>query len=242
MTRVVASIEARMASSRLPGKVLAPIAGTPTLTRLIERLRRATTLDAMVLATTTSAADDALETWAADHGVACFRGSEDDVLGRVVGAHQAMGSDVIVELTGDCPLVDPALVDRAVRAFLDQPWDVVTTTRGSGYPQGTEVQVFRRTALEDVAARVHDPAVREHVSLHFYEHPERYRIFDVTTTDDASVFRLQLDYPDDLRFLDALCARLDHQSDAGIETIVGLLRADPALAAINAHCQERPAR
>lgn len=241
MTRVVASIEARMASSRLPGKVLAPIAGKPTLTRLIERLRRARTLDAIVLATTTSPADDALEAWARDHGVACFRGSEDDVLGRVVAAHQAMDTEVVVELTGDCPLVDPALVDRVVDAFLAQPWDVVTTTRDSGYPQGTEVQVFRLVDLADIAARVADPAVREHVSLYFYEHPELYRILDLSTDDDASAYRLQLDYPEDLRLLDTLCARLDGGPD-GLDAIVAILRADPALAAINAHCEERRPR
>jgi spore coat polysaccharide biosynthesis protein SpsF len=241
MTRVVASIEARMASSRLPGKVLAPIAGTPALTRLIERLRRARTLDAIVLATTTSPADDVLEAWARDHGVACYRGSEDDVLGRVLDAHRGQRTDIVVELTGDCPLVDPALVDRVVEAFLSSRCDVATTARGSGYPQGTEVQVFRLADLADVAATVHDPVVREHVSLHFYEHPERYRILDLVAPRDDGGYRLQLDYPEDLALLDALCARLEGQGD-GIDAIVAVLAADPALAALNASCQERRPR
>src|ERR1041384_6236327 len=113
MPKVVASIEARMASSRLPGKVLADVAGVPAPARLVRRLRLARSLDAIVLATTTSRVDDALADWAGREGISVYRGSEDDVLGRVVGAHDGMGSEIIVEVCGDTPLIAPEVVDCA---------------------------------------------------------------------------------------------------------------------------------
>jgi len=235
-----------MASSRLPGKVLADIAGKPALTRMVDRLRHARMLDGIVLATTTSPADDVLEDWAGKQGVACFRGSDEDVLGRVVAAHREQGTEIIVALCGDCPLIDPCLVDSAVDAFGQGIWDLVTTARDSGYPQGTEVQVMTFEALAEVAATVDDPAAREHVTLHVYEHPRRYRIGSLRAEEQWSGrdVRLQLDYPEDLAFLNALCTRLDGDNGGayGIGEIVRAIRADPALAAINAQCRERPPR
>src|SRR3954468_22741224 len=110
MPKVVASVEARMGSSRLPGKVLMDIGGVPSLTRLFRRLRNCRGVDDVVLATSTAPGDDALEAWAGDAGVDVFRGSEDDVLSRVVGAQRMMKSDVVVEVTGDCPLLDSEVV------------------------------------------------------------------------------------------------------------------------------------
>ncbi|MBM3560646.1 MAG: spore coat biosynthesis protein F [Alphaproteobacteria bacterium] len=246
MTRVVASVEARMGASRLPGKVLADIGGVPALGRLVRRLRRARQVADIVLATTTSAADDAIVDWARSESLAVHRGSEADVLGRVVGAHRAMDSDVIVELCGDTPLLDPTVIDLAVERFRDGDCDVVSTTWRPSYPQGIDAQVFRRDALEEVAATVDDPAVREHVSLFFYEHPERYRIVHLEAPPALRLpaQRLQLDWPEDLALIRAVYARLGPSlGDAfGTAEIVALLRAEPGLAALNADRRERAAR
>ncbi len=245
MPRVVASIEARMSSSRLPGKVLADIGGAPALTRLLRRLRRAARVDDVVLATSTSPADDVLASWAEAEQVAAFRGSEDDVLGRVVGAHEAMESEVIVEVCGDMPLIDPEVVDMAVETFLANECDVVTATVHPSFPQGTEPQVFRYADLAEVAAKIADAAVREHVSLYFYEHPEFYRILHLAAPPRWQMpeQRLQLDYREDLRLIRAIYARLEplHGDAFGLEEIVALLRVHPALQAINAGCVERAA-
>src|SRR3990167_111470 len=115
--RIVATIEARMTSSRLPGKVLMPIAGTPALEMVIHRLKLSKYVDAICVATTTNATDDAIVALAEKLGVGCFRGSESDVLGRVLGAAQSAKADIIVEVTADCPFVDPALVDRCIEEF-----------------------------------------------------------------------------------------------------------------------------
>lgn len=246
MPRVIASIEARMGSSRLPGKVLADVQGQPALTRLVRRLRRCAALDGIVLATSTSPADDALAAWAAAEGVDVHRGSEEDVLLRVVEAQRSLGSEVVVEVTGDCTLLDPGLIDMGVRTFLENDCDVVTNVRKPSFPLGADLQVFRLADLEEVERTVSDPAVREHVSLHFYEHPERYRVIHLLAPPrwEAPELRLQLDYPEDLAFINEVYRRLEpeHGDGFGIEEILALLRAEPALAEINRHCEEKAAR
>lgn len=244
--RVVASIEARMGSSRLPGKVLADLGGRLALERLVERLRACRRLDDIVLATSTAPQDDVLETWARSAGLAVHRGSEDDVLQRVVDAHRALRSDIVVEVTGDCPLLDPDVIDLGVETFFANDCDVVTNARVPSYPQGADVQVFRTAALADVASRIDDPAVREHVSLYFYENPDLYRVIHLIAPHSAQApdLRLQLDYPEDLEFIRAVYARLEPRLGGtfGVPEILDLLRAEPALAMINAHCEEKPVR
>lgn len=244
--RVVASIEARMSSSRLPGKVLMDVCGQPALSRLVRRLRRAKMVDDIVLATTVSAADDALEAWARREGVAFHRGSEEDVLQRVVEAQRAQRSELVVEVTGDCTLLDPELVDMGIETFLENEADVVCNVRKPSYPMGADVQVFRRSALEEVERTIADPAVREHVSLYFYEHPERFRILHLVAPARwrDPTMRLQLDYEEDLRFIREVYGRLGatHGDAFGLEEIMALCRAHPELPEMNRHCEEKSAR
>ena len=232
-----------MGSSRFPGKVLADVGGRAALDHLLDRLRACQRLDDIVLATTTDARDEALETWAARVGVACFRGSEDDVLARVVGAQRLVGGEVVVEVTGDCTLLCPEIIDLGVDTFFANRCDVVSNCGAvQTFPMGADVQVFPLALLEEVERTITDPAVREHVSLHFYRHPERYRIHYLLAPAPwrEPSWRLQLDYPEDLVFINAVYAALvpDHGPVFGLAEIVGLLRRRPELLAINAHCQE----
>lgn len=233
MSKVIASIEARMGSTRLPGKVLMDVAGAPALTRLLRRLRRAKRIDGIVLATTVNPKDDALVEWAAREDVPCFRGSEDDVLARVVGAERMMGADVVVEVNGDTPLLDPAVIDMAADAFAEGDCDVITTARKRSFPDGIDAQVFRLADLEDVAETVFDPAVREHVSLHFYRTPGRYRIRDLEAPPALRRpdLRLVLDTAEDLETIRGVYARLQPAfGDAfGTADIIRLLDRDPGL-------------
>lgn len=235
-----------MGSSRLPGKALAEVRGKPALTRLVDRLSRSRYLDGIVLATSTAAADDALEAWARDYGVPCHRGSEDDVLRRVVEAQRQLASEIVVEVTGDCILIDPDVIDLGIRTFLDNECDVVCNVRKPSWPMGADVQVFRLSDLEWVESQVHDPAVREHVSLYFYEHPERYRILHLPAPRrwEAPDYRFQLDYPEDLRFINEVYRRLepDYGDAFGIAEIMDLLRREPSLVEMNRHCEEKSPR
>lgn len=246
MARVVASIEARMGSGRLPGKVIAPVNGVPALTRTLRRLRQANRLDDIVLATTVEPRDDALVDWARSEGVAVYRGSENDVLQRVVDAQVALRSDVVVEITGDCTLIDPIVIDWAIDTYFKNKCDVVSNTWHSTFPQGVDAQVFSLSLLQDVAEKIEDPAVREHVSIYFYENPDKYSIFNLIAPSvwAGSDLRFQLDYPEDLQFLNAVYERLEptHGDSFGTMEVLQLLQANPELAEINAHCENKSIR
>lgn len=235
-----------MGSSRLPGKVLMDVAGRSAMDRLLARLRKCRSLNAVVLATTVESVDDPLAEWAARNKIQFYRGSENDVLQRVVDAHRMMKSEIVVEITGDCPLLDPQVIDLGVETFLANSCDVVTNVRIPSYPQGADVQVFRLDALEHVAEHIQDPAVREHVSLYFYENPEIYRVIHLIAPiiQQAPGLRLQLDYPEDLVFIREIYQRLENEHGCcfGVSEILDLLAKVPEIAKINANCEERSIR
>jgi len=222
-----------MGSSRFPGKVLADIHGKPALSRLLERLRVCRMLDDIVIATSVDRTDDAIEAWAKSEGVAVYRGSEDDVLQRVVEAQRSRGADTVVEITGDATLTDPAIVDLAVETYRTNDCDVVSTAWMKSYPIGIDAQVFPLAVLDEVARTVCDAPVREHVSLYFYENPERYRIINLTAPVAAREpeLRLTLDYREDQTMLTAIFAELEPQHGGcfGVAEVVSLLRASPDL-------------
>lgn len=244
--RTVASIEARMGSSRLPGKILMDVAGRPSLTRHVERLRLAQTLDDIVVATSVDPLDDEVEKWGAREGVKVFRGSEDDVLGRVVEAHRMMRTELIVEVTGDSPLLDPQIIDMGVDIFLANKCDVVSNTWKQTFPAGVDLQVFPFALLDEVSRTVDDPAVREHVSLYFYEHPEKYKVIHLLAPARwrAPHYRFCLDYPEDLEFVSAVYERLlpEHGPGFGVEEVMSLLKREPELLEININCRKKPVR
>lgn len=163
-----------MTSSRLPGKVLLPADGKPMLWHLIRRLRAVPSLDDIVVATTSNRTDDPLAAVARDTGVSVFRGSEEDVMGRVLGAGQLVSADVIVEITGDCPVIDPDLVEQTVRVFRHNTAAYVTNCGVPSYPDGMNTQVFWLDTLAQSASMTDDPEDREHVTKHIREHPDLF--------------------------------------------------------------------
>jgi spore coat polysaccharide biosynthesis protein SpsF len=173
-----ATIQARMGSSRLPGKVLKPILGRPILALLIERLQQSMLLDRIIVATSTAPADNEIERLATEVGVDCFRGSEDDVLGRVVGALTKFDVDVHVEFQGDNMLPDPLLIDAIIGYYLkhSSECDYVTNGLKTTYPPGTEVSVYPARVLIDAERLATDASLREHVGIHIHQRPDRYRV------------------------------------------------------------------
>lgn len=246
MPKVVASIEARMGSSRLPGKVLKEINGRPAIECLALRLQQAQSLDAVVLATSLSPKDDVLAQWAQSYGMPVVRGSEEDVLGRVIEAQRAMDADIVVEVTGDCILLDPTIIDMGVETFFGNDCDVVTNVRKASFPLGMDVQVFRLDDLVQVGEKVDDPAVREHVSLYFYEHPEIFRVMHLFAPSRWRwpELRTMLDYPEDLDFIRAVYERLEPRLGPcfELEDLMVLLQDEPQLAEINIHCHRTTPR
>lgn len=235
--KVAAIVESRMSSRRLPGKNLKPLLGRPMVARLLERLKQARTLDAICLATSTEPSDQLLEDWAHAEGVACFRGALDDVLARVVGAARSVEADVIVEITGDCPLVDPRIVDAAVRRhargdvdYVANMLDVLT------FPIGFDVQVYRASLLAQVASEAVEPYDRENVTPFIYRHPDRYRLLNLRAAPelDRPRYFLCVDQPEDFALVRTVYDALHPGNPAfSAADVVRFLDARPDLAASN---------
>ena len=237
MTRVAALVESRMGSTRLPGKNLRPILQKAMLARLLERLKQCRMLDALCVATRRDASDDALEALARAEGVAWYRGSLDDVLERVLEAATELKADVIVEITGDCPLVDPAITDAAVRRYLKGGFDYVANVLDRlSFPIGFDVQVYSRAALSEVFALAVDPYDRANVTSFFYRNPQRYRLLNLCAPPalDRPRYRLCVDYPDDFEVVTEVYEAL-YPRRAAFDAfdIVGFLDGRPDLAGRN---------
>ena len=166
-----------MTSSRFPGKVMKNILGKPVLELLVERLKTVGLINDIVVATTINKSDDIIEGLCRNAGVKCFRGSENDVLGRVLGAAKSVDADLIVEITGDCPLIDPDIVRECIKLFLKGDYDYVSNgCLEKTFPDGLAVQVFPVRVLEEVNLLTKDPVDHEHVSLYIYKHPGKYKL------------------------------------------------------------------
>jgi spore coat polysaccharide biosynthesis protein SpsF len=243
--RTVAIIEARMSSTRLPGKVLRPILGKPMLELLVERLERARQLDHIVIATTTNPGDRAIAELCRHLGIGCFRGSEDDVLDRVLRAAQHAQADVIVEITGDCPLIDPDIVDELVDVFKNNGFDYVSNNRERTYPLGLDTQVFPTKVLEEVARLTQDPVDHEHVSLYIYEHPERFRLHNVPgdLPERYRDIRLTVDTAEDLALIAQIYESLYPAKPAfTLRDVLALFDGKPELREVNRAIQQKRVR
>lgn len=216
-----------MTSKRLPGKVLLPAAGKPMLAHLIARLKRVPTLDQIVVATTTNAADDPVAELARAEGAACFRGAEHDVMSRVLGAAESVDADVIVEITGDCPVIDPMIVDQTVRLYRHNDCDYASNVQVRSYPIGMDTQVFSVKTLRKSFEMTDDPWVREHVTPHIRRNPDIFR--QVTLVAPAELewpeLGLVLDEPADYELLKRVIEYFaDAKRDFGCRDMIVLLK------------------
>lgn len=242
---VVAIIQARMGSTRLPGKILLEIAGLPMLAWVVERSRRAKTLDEVVVATTVEREDYIVAQFCEDQGYAYVRGDNLDVLSRYMKAAQTFKADIIVRLTADCPLMDPDVIDRTMHAFLKEyPKAQFGTNRGKDqlertYPIGMDVEVMAFDALEIAHREAKEAYQREHVTPFLYEAVGR---FDKTSIDAEANYgsqRWAVDTPEDLAFVREIFARIGDQDNFGFNDVVSLLEREPELLAINAQVPQK---
>jgi spore coat polysaccharide biosynthesis protein SpsF len=199
-----------MTSSRLPGKVMAPVLGEPMIGRQLERLRRARRIDRLVVATSIDPSDDPLAAYCEGLELTVFRGALSDVLGRfqaVLAMHA--DAEAVVRLTADCPLADPELIDRVVEHHHAAGADYTSNTlTNRTYPHGLDVEVIRPAALFEAAEQAVDPYEREHVTPYVYRRPEVYRLAGVARHTSLASLRWTVDYPEDLAFVRDVYARL----------------------------------
>jgi spore coat polysaccharide biosynthesis protein SpsF len=244
-SKIACIVEARMRSTRLPGKVLKPILGRPMLALLVERLGRVRQIDAIVIATTENSADDCIAALAQQLGVQSYRGSEDDVLGRVLGAARSVHADLIVEVTGDCPLIDPGVIDQLIATYKTNLTDYCANVLSRTYPRGMEAQVFSVDVLARAADSTQDPIDREHVSLYIYEHPDTFRLLNVASglPPHAAELRLTVDTQEDFDLILRIFETLYPDNPGfSLMDILALFERQPELRAINQSVQQKAIR
>lgn len=232
MEKIVAIVQARMGASRLPGKVLLDLEGEAMLSRVVARVRAAKSVDLVVVATSDQPADDAVASYCRAHDIPCSRGSETDVLDRFYRAAEQHGATVVVRITGDCPLMDPAVVDKVVRAYRTQPLDYATNVLRYTYPDGLDVEVMSFEALRRAHTEAKDPVSREHVTP-YIRTSGKFRVGGVEHEVDLSQkqYRWTVDDEADLAFVRAVYARLskDHGPTFGLDAVLALLDREPTL-------------
>ena len=178
MKKLIVTIEARMNSSRLPGKVMMEVSKKPLLTYLIENLKTINELDDIVVATTTSQIDDKICDHLEKYNISFFRGDEFDVLGRVTKASIKFEADGVVQLTADNPLIDPKIIKKGIKFFLESDFDCVSNTFTRSYPSGMDVSIFKRSFLEFVSKKAKKKEYREHVPLYVKENKDRFKVLE----------------------------------------------------------------
>lgn len=238
MSRAVAFVQARMTSSRLPGKVLERIGGRPSIVFMVQRLRRARTLDDIVVVTSNDPTDDELAAAVSQAGFAIFRGALNDVLARFHGAIEEYPVDEVVRVTGDCPLFDPALVDAVVTLRRQKRLDYASNVEPLTFPDGMDVEVFTASSLRQAHTAERLPSEREHVTPWMRRPESGLRRANLPAVADFSRSRLTVYYPDDLLMARELVARLGSlQDDFDIFDILRCLQREPMLRCINRHAR-----
>jgi spore coat polysaccharide biosynthesis protein SpsF len=232
-------VQARMTSTRLPGKVLLPLAGEPMLSRLVERLSRVQRAAGVLIATTINATDDPIISCCAQLGVPCYRGSEHDVLLRYADAAKLHGAEVVVRITSDCPLIDPALIDQMIATYAEGNSDYVSNMLLPTWPYGMAVEVFSAAVLQQAQDEASHPAEREHVTPFFYWHPERFRLRNVSSAVDLSHHRWTVDTSDDYELVRRLFESLfKDRPNFTLDNILSLMDEHPEWLGINKHVQQ----
>lgn len=228
--KIVATIEARMTSSRLPGKVLMEFCGKSNLEHIVERLRRSHYIDEVVVATTTNEQDAPVVELCKKIGCEFYRGSEDDVLVRVLDAAKSVNADMIVEITGDCPVIDWRHADYLIEHFFDGSYDYASNVVERTFPRGFDTQVFPVEVLERVNQLTKDPTDHEHVSLYIYRHPEIFRLYNWKAPVEVNhpEMEITLDTKEDYELIKEIYEKLyPDNKDFSCEEVVHLLLKEP---------------
>jgi spore coat polysaccharide biosynthesis protein SpsF len=237
--RIVAIIQARMRSTRLPGKVLRRLGDRTVLSWVIHRVRRFRRIDDLLIATTNEPVDDAIVKEAESCSVDVFRGSENDVLDRYYRAARQAQADAVIRITSDCPLIDPEVSDYTIGKFLEEQPDYASNALERTYPRGLDTEVVKFSALEWAWREASEPYQRAHVTPYIYQNPQQFRLLAVKGNIDLSGYRWTLDTPEDAAFLERVCERLVGTEDFTWHDIVRLMEREPGLVEINRHIRQK---
>lgn len=232
--QVAIVVQARMGSSRLPGKVLKEVLGKPLLFYLLERLKRCRKADAIVVATTDQPQDEVIDRYARAMDVHAVRGDENNVLSRFGLACNLVNADVVVRITADCPLMDPQVVDQMIEEFLKADLDYLSNTLQRTYPRGLDIEIFSRKALEKALTEGKTPSEQEHVTPYFYQHPEAFRLKNFSYKRNESKHRWTVDTSEDLQLVTRILEALyPNNKTFSLEDMLKLISEHPDWEEIN---------
>ncbi|GKU76810.1 cytidylyltransferase domain-containing protein [Paenibacillus sp. L3-i20] len=238
--KIVAIVQARMNSTRLPRKVLMKLGNKTVLSHCIERLKKVTLIDEIVIATTTNKADEVIVAEAIKLNVSYYRGSEENVLSRYYEAAKQAKADVIVRITSDCPIVDPDLTNEVIQYFIDQNVDYVSNSYIRTFPRGLDTEVFSMMALEEAYTLADSPIQFEHVTPFIYQNPQMFRLAFYTHETDYSHHRWTLDTEEDYQLLQEIMNYF--QADEYVfdwKRVIGFIDQNPYLLQLNAHIEQK---
>ncbi len=235
----IAIIQARMGSTRLPGKTLLPLAGEPMLARVVNRTRQAKRVEGTVVATTNSPLDEAIVDLCRSRGWIVERGSEEDVLSRYYEAARKHGANPVVRITSDCPLIDPSLVDQAIEAFSQGRWDYASNTlEPRTYPRGLDVEVISFHALERAFREDKDPAWREHVTPYIHRNPGLFALLRLACKEDFSRYRWTVDTREDYELVHRIYDYFRNETFGWLD-VLRLLDRHPDWVALNRDVKQK---
>ncbi|MED1438564.1 glycosyltransferase family protein [Aeribacillus composti] len=240
--KVAAIIQARMGSTRLPGKILKKVLDKTLLEYQIERVKRAKSIDEIIIATTTKESDDQIVQLCQQLSIPYYRGSEEDVLSRYFEAATQFNADVIVRLTSDCPIIDPNVIDKVVTHYLENKdrYDYVSNTLTRTYPRGLDTEVMSYKALKRAYEEAKESAYREHVTAYIYHHPDQFRFFSVSNVKDESKHRWTVDTEEDFHLIKNILEMLYPTKPLfTFEDVIQILRSKPEWVQINAHIEQK---
>jgi len=237
--KFVAIVQARMGSTRLPGKVLMPIGNETVLEKVVRRLSRASSIDVTVVATTQAKKDDVIVEECNRLGVQSFRGSEDDVLDRYYRAAEAVSADVVIRITSDCPLIDPEVVDEVASKFVRENADFACNALPRTYPRGLDTEIFTMDVLARLWQAAHEQRHREHVTLYCYEHRDLFQFVSVVNRRDWSHHRWTVDTPEDLELVRVVYEHFNYSNDFSWRDALAFLERSPQLMKLNAHIRQK---
>lgn len=237
---IVAIIQARMGSSRLPGKVLLQLKGHSVLYHVIKRVKAAKEIDKIIIATTNKKEDDEIVNEALKSNVISFRGSENDVLSRYYHSAVNNSADIIVRITSDCPLIDPGIISKAIKTYTEQEFDYISNTIERSYPRGLDVEVFSFDSLYEAYRNAIHPEEREHVTPYIYKHPSQFKIASFNHDLNYSDYRWTLDTPEDWMLIERIYENLYVEDNLFDWTsVLELMEKHPELPLINSHVEQK---
>ncbi len=238
--KIVAIIQARMTSTRLPGKVLMKVINKPLLQYQLERVKRSKLIDEIVVSTTLNDSDLPITELCAQLGISYFRGSELDVLSRYYETAIKHQADIVVRLTSDCPLIDPEIIDHVINEYLNNSFDYISNTQVRSYPRGMDTEVFSLEKLKLAFLNGEKEYEREHVTPHFYLNKNVFTIGQVINEHNYSNYRLTVDTKEDFELISLLLKKLYIiNEDFTLAEIITELEENPSLAKINAHIEQK---